>query len=180
MPEISQLEDVRLAREAGKGCREAFTKIYQSHCDAVYSLAFRLLNNASAAEDLSQEVFVKASLNLNAFRADSSLRHWLKRLTANAAIDLIRSNKNVVLTPLDSQEIATEDAPRTIDQIALQEALSKLESPARSLLWLNYVEGWTHIELGQRFGQSESWSKSQISRALKKLRHELGENQLLN
>ena len=77
------------------------------------------------------------------------------------------------------QEVETEDGhhsspdsgPDTLSEaVGLMQALSPL---ARSLVWLNQMEGWSHQELGQRFGRSESWSKSIVSRALRRLREQM-------
>ena len=54
--------------------------------------------------------------------------------------------------------------------------LNRLSPQARALVWLHQMEGWTHDELGRRFGRSESWSKSIVSRALAQLREDATEN----
>ena len=71
------------------------------------------------------------------------------------------------------EEAVAEPASQDVASDAWGEALGLLKqlSPqARALVWLHQVEGWTHDELGRRFGHSESWSKSIVSRALAQLR----------
>ena len=158
---------------AAKGDKAAFTLLYYQYSSAVFSHALRLLGERTAAEDLTQEVFIKALKSLKDFRQESSLRHWLKRMTTNGAIDFIRSSadkKNVSIDQVSDFFVSDNSDTSVVEASGL---LAKLDGISRQLIWLFLVEGWTHKELALRFNRTESWSKSIVSRALSQLRNEI-------
>ena len=167
--------EARLVRRARWGGQDAFAQLYAMHARAVYSLALRLTGNAATAEDITQETFLKMLGFLGGFRENAPLRPWLKRVTANLAIDRLRRERVERSEPLDEswREAGDDDGART----EVAELLQRLPPLARTLVWLHEMEGWSHAELGRRFGHSESWSKSIVSRALSRLRTQLQEEQ---
>ncbi len=154
-----------LARTGDHG---AFAALYLRHSPAVYTLALRLGGCRSHAEDLTQETFLRALRGLSGFRDGAALGPWLKRITANLAIDHLRRERPTVdLDELAELPAAGTDHGRALDLAA---ALAELSPIARSVLWLALMEGWSHKELAERYGRSESWSKSLLSRALARLK----------
>ena len=165
--------DDRLARtlldRSRRGDGEAFAQLYQQQASAIYALAFRLTADRSKAEDVTQETFLKALKGLRGYRGDAPVQVWLKRMAANAGIDHLRIearwrrlDESVLEMPTDL--LPDLDAQRTCGHLA------KLRPEARTVVWLHTVEGWSHTELAQRFGRSESWSKSLLSRSLALMR----------
>jgi len=155
-------------RRARAGDQTAFAAIYVQHSPAVYTLALRLSGQRGEAEDLTQETFLRALQSLAGFKDGAPVGPWLKRITANLAIDRLRR-----LRPTDAlgdTEFAqTEPIDREL-ALDLAAALARMDSITRSVIWLAVTEGWSHRELGERFGYSESWSKSLLSRALTRLK----------
>src|SRR3546814_8511108 len=96
------------------------------------------------------------------------LRPWLKRVAANAAIDRIRRDKRLVA--LDDDDAQPADGPEPALHAESAGLLRRLTPVERTVIWLHAMEGWSHPELGRRFGHSESWSKSIVSRGLSRLR----------
>ena len=167
-------EDALLVAAARAGGRAAFAEIYRRHGAAVYGLALRLLGEPAAAQDLAHDVFLRALDRLDDLRDANHLRAWLKRATANGAIDQLRARRpGLELAVLDT---LTDGEPDLAEAARLPPQLDRLPAPLRLLLWLHVVEGWTHAELAQRFGRSESWSKSAISRGLQRLRESTSQN----
>lgn len=167
--------EARLVRRARWGGEEAFAQLYAMHAKAVYSLALRLSGNPAAAEDITQDVFLKMLGFLDGFREGAPLRPWLKRVTANLAIDRLRRERPQLTETFDEQWFDTGDAAHT--EAETSRLLRRLPPLARTLVWLHEMEGWSHRELATRFGRSESWSKSIVSRALARLRAGLEEEQ---
>jgi len=164
-------DETRLVRRARKGHETAFAELYKRHARAVHTLALRLTGNPAAAEDITQEAFLKMLRFLNGLRDDAPLRPWLKRVAANAAIDRLRSERR--LSALEDDDARAGDGPDPqlhAESLGLLRRLTPLE---RTVIWLHSMEGWSHPELGKRFGRSESWSKSIVSRGLSRLRAEL-------
>jgi RNA polymerase sigma-70 factor (ECF subfamily) len=149
---------------------DACAAIYRRFGTACYNLALRILGDRAAAEDVVQEVFLKMMNTLPGFRGDAPFGVWLKRLTANATIDALRAGQRFVDD--DPEALFASMASRSADADARVDAwslLMRLPPRARAVLVLHELEGYTHKELSELFGQSESYSKSILARALKKL-----------
>ncbi len=162
--------DAQTLERARRGDARALESIYRLYSRACYTLALRILGEPGAAEDVVQEVFLRVLSMLRGFRGDAPFGAWLKRLTANATIDVIRRNRRHLED--DAEAILESTASGGVDGEASADAwalLQRLSPRARAVLLLHEVEGYTHRELAVLFGQSESYSKSILARALKRL-----------
>ncbi len=149
---------------------DACAAIYRRYGTACFNLALRILGERAAAEDVVQEVFLKVMNTLPGFRGDAPFGVWLKRMTANATIDALRANMR--FADEDPEALFASMASRATDadtQVDAWTLLMRLSPRARAVLVLHELEGYTHKELSDLFGQSESYSKSILARALKKL-----------
>ena len=164
-------EEAALVRKARWGDHAAFAQLYRMHAKAIHSLAYRLTGNAAAAEDITQDTFLKMLGFLSGLRGDAPLRPWLKRVAANAAIDRLRREQRFVA---EADHAAwPDDSTNPTENMEILGLLQRLPPLARTVVWLHEMEGWSHPELGERFGHSASWSKSIVSRALAQLRDDL-------
>lgn len=167
---FAQLVDASVLARAQRGDMQAFATLYARFGQPCYGLALRLTGNAAQAEDLVQEVFLKLIDSIRSYRGEAPFGAWLKRMTANAAIDQLRKNKR--FSDADPEAMfANLDAPETspaqqLDAIAL---LQRLPPRARAVVVLHELEGYTHTEIAKLFGQSESYSKSILARGLQRL-----------
>ena len=163
------LERTTLER-ARRGDMVAFAAIYQRFGSACYNLALRVLGERAAAEDIVQEVFLKMFDGLGGFRGDAPFGAWLKRLTANATIDVLRRQQRFgdedAETLFETRAAADADVENRVDAWSL---LMRLPVRARAVVVLHEVEGYTHKEISELFGHSESYSKSILARALQRL-----------
>jgi RNA polymerase sigma-70 factor (ECF subfamily) len=168
------LDRVTLER-ARRGEMAAFAAIYERFSGACYTLALRVLGERSGAEDIVQDVFLKMFATVRGFRGDAPFGAWLKRLTANATIDVLRSRQRFSDDDVDAlfeaMPVPSTEAEDGVDAWSL---LRRLPARARAVVVLHEVEGYTHRELADLFGQSESYSKSILARALKRLGDEAG------
>jgi len=167
---FAQLVDATVLARAQRGDMQAFATLYARFGQPCYGLALRLTSNAAQAEDLVQEVFLKLIDSIRSYRGEAPFGAWLKRMTANAAIDQLRKNRRfadadpeAMFANLDLGE--TSPAQR-LDAIAL---LQRLPPRARAVVVLHELEGYTHTEIAKLFGQSESYSKSILARGLQRL-----------
>jgi RNA polymerase sigma factor (sigma-70 family) len=163
------LDRITLER-ARRGDMDACAAIYRRFGTACFNLALRILGERAAAEDVVQEVFLKMINTLSGFRGDAPFGVWLKRMTANATIDALRAGQRFAAE--DPDALFASMASREIDadtQVDAWSLLMRVPPRARAILILHELEGYTHKELSQLFGQSESYSKSILARALKKL-----------
>ena len=164
-----ELDRIDMLR-AASGDRGAFAALYLSHASRVYGLCLRIARDSHHAEDLTQETFLRALRAAQSFRQGAPFGPWLRRIAANLAIDWQRSR--LPQAQLDMPEEGPAIAAIGDDPLASVQShqlLSRLPLQSRTIVWLVLVEGWTHAELAVRFGRSESWSKSILSRALSKL-----------
>jgi len=167
------LDDITLQR-ARRGDADAFAAIYDRYGVACYNLALRILGEPSAAQDIVHDVFVRLIGGLRSFRGDAPFGAWLKRMVTNATIDALRGRQRFI--DVEDEALATfapstDDAEDRVDAWAL---LMRLPPRARAIVVLHEVEGYTHKELAQWFGQSESYSKSILARALAQLHGRVG------
>lgn len=155
---------------ARRGDMTAYAAIYSQFGTACYNLALRVLGEPAAAEDVVQDVFMKLFGGLRGFRGDAPFGAWLKRLTVNATLDVVRAQRKFrdedPEHAIDALAAPVADAQMQLDAWSL---LMRLPVRARAVLVLHEIEGYTHKELSALFGQSESWSKSILSRALRRL-----------
>ena len=164
-----ELDAITLER-ARRGDMDACAAIYRRFGTACFNLALRILGDRAAAEDVVQEVFLKMINTLPGFRGDAPFGVWLKRMTANATIDTFRAGQR--FADEDPEALFASMASRNVDADLRVDAwtlLMRLPPRARAVLVLHELEGYTHKELSDLFGQSESYSKSILARALKKL-----------
>lgn len=164
-----ELDAITLER-ARRGDMNACAAIYRTFATACFNLSLRILGDRAAAEDVVQEVFLKMMNTLPGFRGEAPFGVWLKRMTANATIDTLRAGQR--FADEDPEALFASMAGRNIDADARVDAwtlLMRLPPRARAVLVLHELEGYTHKELSDLFGQSESYSKSILARALKKL-----------
>ena len=165
-------DESALVRKARWGDHDAFAQLYQAHAKAIHALAYRLTGNAAAAEDITQDTFLKMLGFLSGLRGDAPLRPWLKRVAANAAIDRLRREQRFT-GEVEESSWSDSGAVEPSENSEIAGLLQRLPPLARTLVWLHEMEGWSHPELAERFGRSQSWSKSIVSRALAKLREEI-------
>lgn len=158
-----------LAR-AQRGDMEAFAQIFQTFGHACFLLALRILGQRQQAEDLVQEVFLKMMNNIRSYRGQAPFGAWLKRMAANACIDQLRRDRHFDTTDAEILLVQTPGAgAQAADAIDAWSLLAQLSPRARAVVTLHELEGYTHAELASLFGQSESYSKSILARALKRL-----------
>lgn len=171
MPTVpaDESDDHTLVALARRGDRDAFGALYARHASGVYSLLLRMSGDAAVAEDLTHDAFLKAFGGLLGYRGRAPIGAWLKRMAANAWIDRFRRERRWQPLPEDLA-VSAPDPAAASDVASL---LRQLPPAVRTVLWLHHAESWTHAEIGRRFGRSESWSKSIVSRALR----QLGEDQ---
>lgn len=179
-----------LIRRAQADDANAFCSLAERYARRIYLLALHYCRNAQDAEDLSQEVWMKAYQALRTFRCDSSFYTWLRRITINAFLNHRRSSffrrrgqtTAVQLMPIDSEtpETFLESrlaSPENIYNRLLFEnvvsALAELTPSQRLAFLLRHYEGMTYEEIGNAMNCSTGTVKKGVSRAIGKLRARL-------
>lgn len=174
---LSKVRDLELTAAASKGDMPAFEEIYTRHHRRVYSICLRMLQNASEAEDLTQDVFIQLYRKIGSFRGDSAFTTWLHRMTVNQV--LMHFRKRTVKFEKTTEEGETPDQVvtgtanpekmRIVDKIALENAITQLPDGYRNVFVLHDIEGFEHEEVARILGCSVGTSKSQLHKARLKL-----------
>ena len=170
--------DPAIVKQAARGDARAHGIIYRAFATPVYSVCLRFTKVPAHAEDLVQETFIEVMRSIAKFRGEAPLGSWIRRIAISKALMFLRSAWTARSQSLgdDWNEVTPGDAAshgisRHPDEaLDLDAALANLPSVARAVVWLHDVEGFTHKEIGALMGRTESFSKSQLSRAYQRLR----------
>jgi RNA polymerase sigma factor (sigma-70 family) len=179
MSKFADIEiDPAIVRRASKGDAKAHEIIYRAYSAPVYSVCLRFTRVPATAEDLLQETFIQVIRSIAGFRGEAPLGMWIRRIAISKALMFLRSAWHSRGQSLDDD---WEDAapagthqqgnPAQPEQaMDLDAALGNLPPVSRAVVWLHDVEGFTHKEIAGLMGKTESFSKSQLSRAYLRLR----------
>ena len=161
--------DPALVAAAARGEPAALSGLYAHYRRASYTLALRMLGDPAAAEDVVHDVFARLIVAIRRFRGEAPFGAWLRRMVANAAIDELRRRQWLTLEepPTLAELPAAGALPER--QAEAWQLLRRLPPRARAVLVLHELEGYTHRELAELFGHSESYSKSILARAIHRL-----------
>ncbi len=176
------MDDDELVAAARGGNQAAFGSLVERHRHDALRVAYGIADGE--ADDVAQEAFVKAYRNLMQFRAGSAFRPWLLTIVANEARNRRRSflRRNALVLRVRAAEpsgLVNDDPADAVLHQARREtlvaALSRLSDPDREVLSLRYFAQLTEAEMAAALGCASGTVKSRLSRALGRLRTELGE-----
>lgn len=161
------------------GEQKAYYEIYKLYSKAMFNICFRIVGSQEMAEDVLQEAFVNAFQNLKSFQGKSSFGAWLKRIVVNKAISYLRKNQLEMVMMEDNMEVADAEGINEDELVlkieSVREAVQRLPNGFRVVFSLYLLEGYDHKEIAEILEISESTSKTQYSRAKKKLKDILKE-----
>lgn len=171
MTKILQLftNDAILVRALQKGDAKAQRQLYEKYSGRMLAICVRYVSDTTAAEDVMIEGFMKIFDKIDQYKGDGSFEGWMKRLMTNEALMYLRSHKSFVEIDLDEPEarfISTSaSADQNIETEELYKILEKLPTGYRTVFNLYAIEGYSHAEIAEQLGVTESTSKSQLHRA---------------
>jgi RNA polymerase sigma-70 factor, ECF subfamily len=171
-------EEQALVEACRRGEREALHTFYERYRRRVFSLIARIVGPQDA-EELAQEVFLRAFRGLEKFRGDAQLSTWMYRLAVNAALSHATRTQARQRRDLGDDALMSlpaEDAPASDPRLRarLQKALGELPAGYRAVLVLHDIEGLQHDEIAQIIGCRIGTSKSQLHKARARMRDLLG------
>jgi RNA polymerase sigma-70 factor (ECF subfamily) len=170
--------DPAIVKRATRGDAKAHEILYRAFSAPVYSVCLRFTRVPAQAEDLLQETFIEVIRKITQFRGDAPIGIWIRRIAVSKALMFLRSAWHARGQSLDDdwEEMTFEVRPSAAgsqqhDQaMDLDAAMADLTPVSRAVVWLHDVEGYTHKEIAGLMGKTESFSKSQLSRAYQRLR----------
>jgi RNA polymerase sigma-70 factor (ECF subfamily) len=177
---LSEVRDETLAQRAASDDMEAFEELVNRHRAAVYRLARTITGNHYDADDAAQETFLRVFKALGRYDPNRPFRPWLKRITYNTSLNVLRSSK------VRSRETASENLPELADPSPgpgssiqsgqtvkkIDEALHNMPGELRTTLLLRAVDGMSYKEIAAATGVRIGTVMSRLSRARERV-HEV-------
>jgi RNA polymerase sigma-70 factor (ECF subfamily) len=161
--------------KARAGDMAAFKALVVLHQKSVFGLALRMLGTVDAAEDIAQEVFMQLHAKLTSIETSDHLRFWLRRVTANRAIDQLRRSGLLRVTSLngEAEHLGSEDPGDPLLQRRIRALLLQLNPAARAVVTLRYQEDLDPTEIAQVLEMPINTVKSHLKRSLDLMREGL-------
>jgi len=153
-----------------------FLAFYQAHVERIYKFVyFRVGGRKEVAEDLVQDIFIKAYEAFDRYDESKSVSAWIFTIARNTVINHHAKRKaDVTLEEIESDPIVSADARNEElikdDERKLYEALGRLNPEDARLIRMKHIEGWTYEDLADVFEKTPVTLRVQVSRALKKLK----------
>jgi RNA polymerase sigma-70 factor (ECF subfamily) len=172
------LEERRLISRILAGDAAAERQLYDTHVDRVFRLAFRMTGDATQAEDLTQDTFIRAFDRLADFRGEAPFAGWLHRVATSVILTGLRKRKRVqeIESLQDDLEWAAGAGPARDPDLkrSLDRAVDGLDENHRLVFVMHDMEGFTHQEIATAVDAPVGTIKARLSRARQKLRDALG------
>ena len=174
-----------IVEKCKRGNRRAQFELYRLYSKAMYNVCLRMARNEQDAEDLLQNSFVDVFSKLHTFRYQSSVDAWIKRITVNNFINHLKRNR-LFFEELEERHVEVPakaeqemyEPPLGLDVETVKKAVYSLPDGYRAVFTLYLFEGYDHKEIASILEITEATSKSQYSRARKKLKELLESNRL--
>jgi len=160
----SERADVALAQA---GDAHAFERLYRAHVNRIHSLVRRMAGGDADADELVQDVFVRAWQRLGTFRGEAAFGTWLHRLAVNLVLNWLKGagRSRRIFDDDTALEFAPSRSARPDLAMDLEDALARLPRGARQIFVLHDVEGFRHEEIADLLGVTNGTSKAQLHRA---------------
>lgn len=176
-----------LVRQAKAGDDEAFGRLVEEYQDKIYNYVARMLHDRTEAQDVAQEVFIRAYENLSGFRRESSFQTWLYRIASNLTIDAARARQRRISEsfsldkPMETEEgelnrelpapdrgpIAMAESSQLQEVVA--EAIAQLSPKLKSVITLYDLQGFSYNEIAKILGCPIGTVKSRLFSARNQL-----------
>ena len=171
-----------------KGDQNAFAEIVELYQHQLYQICYRMLNNKHEAEDIAQEAFMRAYVNIHTFDQQRKFSTWLYRITTNLCIDRIRKKKpdyhldaevrgteglNMYSSIANDDQLPEEELMRMEVQERVQYEISRLPDKYRAAIVLKYIEELPLAEISEILDLPLGTVKTRIHRGREALRKQL-------
>ena len=179
----TDLQLLHTEEEIVEGCiredRKLQKALYEKYCNAMFSTAYRILNNYELANDALQEAFIQVFRDIKKFRGDSTLGAWIKTIVIRTALRKLKKENLFIRLGESEYDIPFEiSAPLSNDY--LEKAILSLPDGFRTVFLLIEVEGYAHKEVAEILNISVGTSKSQLYHAKRRLQKIINDLRFVN
>jgi len=175
------MDDEKLIRLSLEGDRNAFGVLVTKYKVKVFNLAYSLTHNRETADDLAQEVFLKAYMSLSSFKFKSGFGTWLYRITVNHTHDFLRKAKKMRTVPFNDERQNEQSESDPLDRrvqaditqqrrLLVRRLLPSLPEKHRTILTLRDIQGLSYEEIAKVLRIAPGTVDSRLHRARKLLR----------
>ncbi len=186
------MTEAETIKAAQNGNLAAFNRLVMTYQGLAFNVAARVMGDADAAADATQEAFIKAFKAIKQYRG-GSFKSWLMRIVSNTCYDQLRYEQRRPHEPLSPEDGEIDHTPHLFDPVdppetqveqhemaqMIQRAINQLPPDQRLILVLSDVEGFSYQEIAEATDLALGTVKSRLSRARTRLRDILREQELL-
>ncbi|WP_273215745.1 RNA polymerase sigma factor [Runella zeae] len=170
MVKILQLftSEAQLVRALQKGDTKAQRHLYEKYSARLLAVCVRYINDRMEAEDVMIEGFMRIFEKIDQFKSEGSFEGWMRRLMTNEALMYLRTKRHIEIDidAPEAQQLTNYDwADANLEADDLMAIIGKLPTGYRTVFNLYAIEGFSHAEIAEQLGITESTSKSQLHRA---------------
>jgi len=173
-PRPDAAEEMRLVARVRAGDQQALAELYDRYSSVVYAVALRVLQDAAAAEDVLQDIFLRLWRNPDAFDASrGSLAAWLAVIARHRSIDRLRQRRpetDIEKCVITSSADLRDQTERSLVIEKVRSALGEMNPDQRKALEMAFFQGLTHVEIAEKTGEPLGTIKTRIRSALRQLR----------
>jgi RNA polymerase sigma-70 factor (ECF subfamily) len=173
-PRTDAGDEMRLVARVRAGDQQALAELYDRYSNVVYAVALRVLQDAAAAEDVLQDIFLQLWRNPDSFDASrGSLTAWLAVISRHRSIDRLRKRRPE--TDIEDCVIAggpdlRDETERSLIVEKVRGALTAMNPEQREAMELAFFQGLTHTEIAEKTGEPLGTIKTRIRSGLQQLR----------
>ena len=170
------LTEEKLIKLCLKGNRKAQKELYDQHGPTMKMVCLRYLYDKSSAEDTLNKAFLKVFTKLKTYKNAGSFEGWIRKIVVNACLDTNRQTKKSIQIDENSNHHDFSVQPeidQTHNTAYILKVISQLPEGYRTIFNMVEIDGFSHKEVSQKLGITESASRSQLTKAKKVLRTKL-------
>lgn len=169
-------DEARFVAALVKGNREAQRALYEAYFSPLMAICQRYTGSEDEAMDLLHESFIKIFAKIGRYETGTALLAWMRRITVNTAIDYYRRQVRRRTEDIERAYHLSTEEPDAISDFSAREilaAVQQLPPTYRTIFNLYVIEGYSHKEIGERLGITDSTSRSNLVKARAKLQKAL-------
>jgi RNA polymerase sigma factor (sigma-70 family) len=175
------MTDDELIDKCLKGDQRAQKALFEKFSRKMMSVCMRYVSDREQAEDVLQDGFVKVFGHLNSFKREGSFEGWIRRTMINTALDHIRKKQKLNLdVDISEADYLVGEAEKSLGKMRVEELMliiNDMPTGYRTVFNLYAIEGYTHQEIADELGVTESTSKTQFRKARTYLMSIIGERE---
>ncbi len=173
------MDEQQLIEGCKNGNRLAQRELYEKFSRKMMAVCLRYVSDRETARDILQDGFVKVFTNIESFAGQGSFEGWVRRIFVNCALEYLRKS-DILRESMDldeSNDLVHPDASALEDISAaeLMQLVKELPAGFRTVFNMFAIEGYSHKEVGEALGITESTSRSQFTRARQLLQRRIKE-----